>query len=137
MYDVVDFIKEVEGLKLKPYKDKYGNLTIGYGRNLDDRGITEEEAEIMLYTDLAIAEYKLREIFIDYEYYPIELKIVLTSMMFNLGKKRFLTFKKFIEAIKEKDYKKALIELFNSKRAKQLLKRTELEAQYLKKLIKE
>jgi lysozyme len=64
------------------------------------------------------------------------VKIVLTSMMFNLGKNRFLTFKKFIRAIKEKDYKKAIIELFNSRRAKQLPNRTELEAQYLKKLIK-
>ena len=137
MFDVVEFIKKVEGLKLKPYEDKYGNLTIGYGRNLSDRGITKEEAEIMLYTDLAIAEFDLRDIFVDYDDYPIELKVVLTSMIFNLGKKRFLTFKKFIEAIKEKDYKKALIELFNSKRAKQLPKRTELEAQYLKKLIKE
>jgi lysozyme len=136
MFDVVDFIKKVEGLKLKPYKDINGNLTIGYGRNLDDRGITKEEAEILLFTDLAFAEYELREIFNDYDYYPVEVKIVLTSMMFNLGKNRFLTFKKFIKAIKEKDYKKAIIELFNSKRAKQLPNRTELEAQYLKKLIK-
>ena len=136
MFDVVDFIKKVEGLKLKLYKDINGNLTIGYGRNLDDRGITKEEAEILLFTDLAFAEYELREIFNDYDYYPVEVKIVLTSMMFNLGKNRFLTFKKFIKAIKEKDYKKAIIELFNSRRAKQLPKRTELEAQYLKKLIK-
>ena len=136
MFDVVEFIKKVEGLKLKPYKDINGNLTIGYGRNLDDRGITKEEAEILLFTDLAFAEYELREIFNDYDYYPVEVKIVLTSMMFNLGKNRFLTFKKFIRAIKEKDYKKAIIELFNSRRAKQLPNRTELEAQYLKKLIK-
>ena len=137
MFDVVEFIKKVEGLKLKPYEDKYGNLTIGYGRNLSDRGITKEEAEIMLYTDLAIAEFDLRDIFPDYEFYPIEVKTVLTSMIFNLGKKRFLTFKKFIKAIKEKDYKKALYELYNSKRAKQLPYRTKLEAEYLKKLIKE
>jgi lysozyme len=137
MFDVVEFIKKVEGLRLKPYKDKFGNLTIGYGRNLSDRGITKEEAEIMLYTDLAIAEFDLRDIFADYDDYPIELKVVLTSMIFNLGKKRFLTFKKFIKAIKEKDYKKALYELYNSKRAKQLPYRTKLEAEYLKKLIKE
>jgi lysozyme len=136
MFDVVDFIKKVEGLKLKPYKDINGNLTIGYGRNLYDRGITEEEAEILLFTDLAMAEYDLRDIFSDYEFYPIEVKTVLTSMIFNLGKKRFLTFKKFIKAIQENDYKKAIIELFNSRRAKQLPKRTELEAQFLKKLIK-
>lgn len=137
MFEIVDFIKKVEGLKLKPYEDKFGNLTIGYGRNLDDRGITKEEAEILLYTDLAIAEYYLRDIFQNYDEFPLELKIVLTSMMFNLGKNRFLTFKKFIKAIKDRDYKKAVIELNNSRRARQLPKRTELETQYLKKLIKE
>jgi lysozyme len=137
MFEVIDFIKKVEGLKLKPYKDKYGNLTIGYGRNLDDRGITKEEAEILLFTDLALAEYELREVFDDYDEYPIEVKIVLTSMMFNLGKRRFLGFKKFIKAIKNRDYKKAIYELYNSKRAKQLPNRNKLEAQYLRKLIKE
>jgi len=137
MFEIVEFIKKVEGLKLKPYEDKFGNLTIGYGRNLDDRGITKEEAEIMLYTDLAIAEYDLRDIFQNYDELPLELKVVLTSMMFNLGKNRFLTFKNFIRAIKDKDYKKAIIELNNSRRARQLPYRTELETEYLKKLIKE
>jgi len=137
MFEIVEFIKKVEGLKLKPYEDKFGNLTIGYGRNLDDKGITKEEAEIMLYTDLAIVEYDLEDIFLNYSDMPLDLKVVLTSMMFNLGKYRFLTFKKFIKAIKDKDYKKAIIELNNSKRARQLPKRTELETEYLKKLIKE
>jgi lysozyme len=139
MFDfiIVDFIKKVEGLRLKPYKDKFDNLTIGYGRNLDDRGITREEAEILLFTDLAIAEYELKGIFSDYDSYPGEVKLVLVSMIYNLGKNRFLTFKKFIKAIKKNDYKKAIFELYNSKRAKQLPNRTNLEAKYLKKIIKE
>jgi lysozyme len=137
MFEIVEFLKKVEGLKLKLYEDKFGNLTIGYGRNLDDRGITKEEAEIMLYTDLAIVEYDLRDVFQNYDEFPLELKVVLTSMMFNLGKSGFLTFKNFIKAIKDKDYKKAIIELNNSRRARQLPYRTELETNYLKKLIKE
>jgi len=37
-----------EGLKLKPYKCPAGKLTIGIGRNLEDRGITEQEAQMLL-----------------------------------------------------------------------------------------
>ncbi len=33
-----------EGLRRKPYRDTVGKLTIGAGRNLDDVGITREEA---------------------------------------------------------------------------------------------
>lgn len=137
MFEIIDFIKSVEGLRLKPYKDKFGNITIGYGRNLSDRGITKEEAEILLFRDIDFSITDLKDIFEDFDDFPFELKLVLISMMFNLGKKRFLTFKKFISAIKNRDYKRAIIELNNSRRARQLPHRTELETQYLKKLIKE
>ncbi len=32
-----------EGERLKPYRCTAGKLTIGVGRNLDDRGITKED----------------------------------------------------------------------------------------------
>ena len=37
-------LKVHEGLRLKPYKDTVGKWTIGIGRNLEDKGITEQEA---------------------------------------------------------------------------------------------
>lgn len=37
-----------EGLKLKPYQCTAGKLTIGVGRNIEDMGITEDEAIYML-----------------------------------------------------------------------------------------
>ena len=48
-------IAKHEGLRLKPYKDSVGKLTIGYGRNLDDVGISQEEAEILFSADVAQA----------------------------------------------------------------------------------
>ena len=42
--DGIEQIKKHEGLELKVYTCTAGRLTIGYGRNLEDRGITEEEA---------------------------------------------------------------------------------------------
>ena len=37
-----------EGLRLKPYRSSAGKLTIGIGRNLDDRGIRQKEAQATL-----------------------------------------------------------------------------------------
>jgi lysozyme len=35
-----------EGLRLKPYRCSSNKLTIGIGRNIEDVGITEEEAMV-------------------------------------------------------------------------------------------
>jgi lysozyme len=51
--NVYDVLKRDEGLRLKPYQDTVGKWTIGYGRNLDDRGISKYEAEAMLRNDVA------------------------------------------------------------------------------------
>ena len=37
-----------EGLELKPYQCTADKLTIGVGRNIEDRGITEDEARYLL-----------------------------------------------------------------------------------------
>lgn len=58
---LVERVKAHEGLRLKPYRCTAGKLSIGYGRNLEDRGISEEEARQMLERDLreAVAVVKL------------------------------------------------------------------------------
>lgn len=51
--------KRHEGLRGKPYHCSQKFLTIGYGRNLETRGITEDEAEEMLLNDLSDVEQAL------------------------------------------------------------------------------
>jgi lysozyme len=41
-----------EGLRLKPYLCPAGKLTIGIGRNLEGKGITEQEAVMLLENDI-------------------------------------------------------------------------------------
>ena len=43
-----------EGLRLRPYRDSVGKLTIGVGRNLDDVGISNDEAMVLLDHDIEI-----------------------------------------------------------------------------------
>ena len=41
-----------EGIRLKPYKDTVGKLTIGVGRNLEDVGLSYSEVMLMLEHDV-------------------------------------------------------------------------------------
>ena len=110
-----DLIIKHERLELKPYKDTVGKLTIGVGRNLDDMGISEDEAMYMFKNDIKRCKNELCKIFSNFNELPDNVKLVLTDMIFNLGKNRFLEFKKMIAAIKEGDFKRAAEEAKNSK----------------------
>ena len=76
-------VKFHEGLELKPYLDSVGVLTIGYGRNLE-RGITKEEAEMLLLNDLAIST-KEGESFGFFKDLTDNRQDVIVEMIFNLG----------------------------------------------------
>jgi len=115
-----EYITKHEAMVLKPYMDTVGKLTIGVGRNLDDRGISEDEALYLLSNDISIATKDLHSVFDDFFIYPDNVQLVLTDMMFNLGKPRFLGFKKMIQAIKDKDYKEAAKQAKDSKWCKQV-----------------
>lgn len=53
----IELIKQMEGKRLKPYKDTGGVLTVGYGHTKNaNREITDAEAEQLLVEDVARAE---------------------------------------------------------------------------------
>lgn len=49
------WLRQCEGLKLKPYTDPHGYLTIGYGHNLSANGIPLSIAGDLLDSDIATA----------------------------------------------------------------------------------
>ncbi len=93
-----------EDIKLKPYRDIVEKLTLGIGRNIEDNGISKDEALYMLRNDIKRCTKELKEIFDNYENLPKNVIMALTDMIFNLGKPRFLKFKKMIKAIREEDF---------------------------------
>jgi lysozyme len=123
---IEDIIKGYEGLRLKPYRCSAGKLTIGYGRNLDDVGISEHEADVLLESDIIKAQALVYSVFKE-EWVSLDLSYerydALTDLMFNIGKTKFLTFKKMIQAIKDGDWDKAADELLNSRYASQVGRR--------------
>lgn len=110
---VVASIKQQEGFSEKPYLLN-GILHIGFGRNLTDNGITEDEANYLLYNDLSRSYRELKEIFPDYDDFSEKRQVALMSMIFQLGKPAFLGFEKTIAAIRAGDWQTAGDEIMDS-----------------------
>lgn len=108
-------IKKHEGLELKPYRCPKGKLSIGYGRNLQDNGITLHEAEKMLETDLLNIKMELEDnIKFFHNLDPIR-KNVLIEMAYQMGVPKLLNFKNTLEFMKKRDFINASKEMLNSK----------------------
>ncbi len=120
MTELIEQLKRHEGIKLTPYKCTSDKLTIGVGRNLEDVGISEEEAEILLQNDIQRAVGQLKERFP----WTLELDEVrfaaLINFTFNVG---IGTVSKFVNAmalLKGKKYDMAADEFLKSRWAEQV-----------------
>lgn len=111
-----------EGLKLKPYRCSAGKLTIGVGRNLEDKGISEEEALFLLRNDIdkAVTDLEKHSWYIKLD--PIRQK-VLIDMAVNLGTNGLLQFERMIAALEKGDYENAAKEMQDSKWYRQVKSR--------------
>lgn len=104
---------------MHPYIDTVGKLTIGYGRNLDDNGISKKEADYLFDNDFDNCERELSQ----YSWYanqPASVQAALINMCFNLGLPRLLGFKRMIAALKANNRTLAAQEALNSKWATQV-----------------
>ena len=125
---LMDRIKEQlvrhEGLRLKPYRCTAGKLTIGIGRNLDDCGISQSEAYLMLINDIMNCEKQLQAKIPDiYNGLDEVRKSVLLNMCFNLGINGLLGFKNTLAFVKAGDWERAANNMLVSKWAKQVGRR--------------
>lgn len=102
-----------EGLRLKPYRDTVGKLTIGVGRNLEGVGISQEEAFYLLDNDIRQVIQQLDTIPI-YSKLDPQKQIALADMAFNLGFNGILKFKRMWAALETADYVTATREMLNS-----------------------
>lgn len=114
---------EEEGFREFPYRCTSGKLTIGIGRNLEDRGISRNEAMYLLTEDIEYIKSKLKEklsFFADLN--PIR-QIVLMDMAFNLGINGLLAFKNTLNLISDGKYTQAAEHMLDSKWATQVGRR--------------
>lgn len=121
-----------EGLRLKPYRCTADKLTIGFGRNLEDKGITQEEAEYLLSNDILAVQSVIWKSIPAYDRLNDARKGVLVNMAFNLGMNGLLKFKKMLSAIEYGHFTQASREMLDSNWANQVGNRAQELAEQMK-----
>lgn len=123
-------LKSDEGLNLYPYKDIFGNLTIGYGHNLSGKGVSKNAADFIFNEDVQECINDLEKLSFWNELGD-DRKIVMVCLCFNLGYAGLMQFRNLLNALENKDYESAAREILNSKAAKQLPARYEKMAYFM------
>jgi lysozyme len=109
-----------EDKRNKPYKDTEGKLTIGIGRNLDDKGLKDSEIAFLLANDIDDAITDAIAVVHRYQSLDGVRQEVVIEMAFNLGRARLAGFKKMLAAIGNQQFDLAATEMLDSKWAKQV-----------------
>jgi len=123
--DLVRDLVRDEGMRLKPYTDTVGKVTIGVGRNLDDVGISETEALDMLDADIDRSIEDLERNLPWLFERPEPVQRALVNMCFNLGWPRLSGFRNMLAALEAGDYDRAAAEALDSRWARQVGARAE------------
>ena len=96
-----------------------GRLTVGIGRNLEDKGLSEDEIRYLVDNDIADAIREAHK-FRWFDALDGVRQAVIVELIFNMGLPRLLGFKKFLAAMSEQRWPHAAAELGNSKWQKQV-----------------
>jgi lysozyme len=117
---IVDQLTRDEGVRLKPYRDSVGKLTIGIGRNLDDKGISLAEAQILLQDDIRDVQADLQRA-LPWAYQLDDARrSVLENMAFNMGVEKLLGFHDTLSFIQRGMYEQAAHAMMQSLWARQV-----------------
>ena len=124
----LEIIKGNEGFREKVYTCTAGKLTIGYGLNLEDRGVRPDEAEFIAKNIISEISAELkRERLIGRGNGEVR-EAVLIDMAYNLGIEGLYKFKKMLKAYREHDYDEAARQLLDSRYALQVPNRANRNA---------
>lgn len=115
-----DQLLRYEGLSLKPYICTQGKLTIGIGRNLEDKGLSLDEVDYLLNNDIKSVIAQVSTHIRVFESLSETRKIILLDMAFNLGTTGLCKFKKMLRALEAGNYSLAAAEMLDSRWAEQV-----------------
>lgn len=136
-----EMLRKAEGERLVVYDDAtgkpltkgmtlQGHPTIGVGRALDTKGITSKEADYLLMNDIYQVEAEAEKAFPWYVGLKDERKVVILSMLFQLGLAGVQGFHEFLLAMEHQNWARAAAEMKDSLWAKQTAGRVDkLQAQ--------
>lgn len=129
----LSLVRQAEGFRRFPYRDTVGKLTIGYGLNLDDRGVSEEEAELLATRYLIELERSLGLARPVFRTLSLTRQAALLSMTYNLGLSGALNFKRMWLALDYGRFDEAADEMLDSKWSEQVGNRAKKLAKIIAK----
>lgn len=121
-----------EGLRLKLYTDSLGVPTLGVGRNVRDKGISNEEAFMLLAHDIDEAIADLTQSFLWFAALDPVRQRVLIDMRFNMGPNTFREFRHTLHAVAVGNYTAAADGMLASRWALQVKGRAETLARMMR-----
>lgn len=115
MDDTEKYIAAEEGFRQHPYRCTAGKLTIGYGFNLDDTGLSEAESVAILHMRLGV----LRTILVKYLPWFSSLnearQAALLSMAYQMGVSGLLSFSTSLGLMAAGQWEEASRQMLNSR----------------------
>lgn len=123
---------EEEGIRCKPYPCSSGKLTIGVGRNIEDTGITVEEAFYLLDNNIKEGYLSARRLIKDFDSIDEVRQAAIISMIFQLGEVGFSKFHTTIRHLNSRDYDAAATSASQSLWARQTPERAKRVAEMIR-----
>jgi lysozyme len=111
---LVENLKAEEGFSSKAYKDSLGFWTIGYGHQVSSKvaDISKSQAEVLLQSDITKAQSAVTKL-VGKDLNPT-VRLVITSMVFQMGEGGVAKFKNTLKLLRAKNYKAASVEMLKS-----------------------
>jgi len=120
-----------EGYRKFPYPDTEGNITIGIGYNLTDRGLPDAWINQQYEEDVNYFCSRLNEDYPWFKHLTPARQMVLINMCF-MGYKKIAGFKQMIKALEKGDYKTAAVEMLDSQWAREVKGRATMLADMMR-----
>jgi lysozyme len=117
---LVNMLINQEGKRKFPYECTAGKISIGVGRNLDDRGLSDDEIMYLLHNDIEISESELSRTFEWFGLLNQARQDALISLHFNIGLSNLLKFKNTLKHLSDGDFQAASEEMLESRWADQV-----------------
>jgi len=121
-----------EGVEHTVYNDTMGIPTIGVGRNLRDKGLSDQEIDYLLSNDIDAFAEEVATAFPWWETLDEVRQRVMVDMAFNMGTRGLSNFKITLGHIEAGRFGEAAEEMLNSRWARQVGNRSQVLSEMMK-----
>lgn len=109
-----------EGRRERAYRDSLGNITVGVGRNLTGKGLSENEIDYLLANDIDETIANLNHYCPWWQQMTENRQLVLADMCFNMGWGQLSKFKNTLRDMEHERYAEAAARMLKSLWARQV-----------------